>query len=283
MPSNISGQLVKAMFSGLHRRSAATALPEPGTLSMALEELIDQTTESTQLISPSILSLFASAGVEMWHRAVHSFLVSASLTKASPLWSSVSGYYSSHYAIRGLAHLLGYFQLQKIKKTVKVEISGNQFICHIDKKQRRDAEHKFYWMIVKEDHHFSNDPLYTKNDKGKPISDCEHRNKANYADHINKFPRFHVLDAIYLKQRIETISNIVLSDSPIPRVDQYPDVDYVQLIAYHRMVGLREFVDEILGGGNRFWSVHRNPAWSRDFLDFQIKHPMYTNAYMESL
>ena len=46
------------------------------------------------------LTYFAMAAVKMWLRAVHSFLISVSLTKASPIWSSVAGYYSSHYSIR---------------------------------------------------------------------------------------------------------------------------------------------------------------------------------------
>jgi hypothetical protein len=101
---------------------AAATFPPPRTLSVSLEGKLpkDPTTEVT--INPKIASHFASAAVDIWLRSVHSFLISASLTEISPIWSSVSGYYSSHYAVRGLAHLLGYFQLFRRKRLAKLSL-----------------------------------------------------------------------------------------------------------------------------------------------------------------
>jgi hypothetical protein len=274
---------IQVMFSGLQRRSAARAIPPPGTLSTKLVSVVAKAAGGTCTVDATTLALFATASVEMWHRSVHSFLVSASLTKASPLWASVSGYYSSHYSIRAFAHLLGFFQLQSKKRILQVELKGNQYICNIIQKQGGDREHKFYWKIVKSHARFAADPFFTKNEEGQPRSDCGHRNKANYADHIDQFPTFQVLDEAYLKARVEKIAGVELSDAPIPKTESYPDTENAQLIAYHRMVKFRKFVDEALGGSNRFWKAQRKPGWCPSFLDFQIVEPKYASVYKEQL
>jgi hypothetical protein len=283
MPTDSTNQQIEVMFNGLQRGSAAHAIPAPGTLSAKLARLVDTASGETSRIDAATLALFATASVEMWHRSIHSFLVSASLTKASPLWASVSGYYSSHYSIRAFAHLLGYFQLQSKKRILYVEVKGSQYICHIIKKDGGDREHKFYWKTVKNHTRFAADPLFTKNEEGQPRSDCGHRTRANYIDHINQFPKFQALDEAYLKQRVDKIAGIELLDAPIPRTESYPDTDNVQLIAYHRMVIYREFVDEALDKSNRFWKVHRKPSWCPPFLDFQVVQPQYTRVYGEQL
>lgn len=70
-----------------------------------------------------------------------------------------------------------------------------------------------------------------------------------------------------------------MSDAPIPNADSYPDIESVQLIAYHRLVRFRMFLDEILGSSNRFWSVHRKPSWALDYLNFQVIQPQYASIY----
>jgi hypothetical protein len=270
MPTDTINQQIEAMFHGLQRRNACDTMPAPGTLSEILKRVVKKTVGEIATIDAETLTLFATASVEMWHRSVHSFLVSISLTKASPLWASVSGYYSSHYSIRALAHLLGYFQLRSQKRILKVEVKGNRPICRIFQKDGRDHEHKFYWKKVKEYSQFVNDPFFTNNDEGQPRSDCGHRNKANYLDHINRFEAFRVLDTAYLKARVEKIANFQLSDAPIPNKDSYPDTENVQLIAYHRMVQFRKFVDEVLIDSNHYWNTHRNPEWCTKLLNFWI-------------
>ncbi len=134
MPSDALSKQIEVMFGCLQRRGATKGIPVSGTLSNKLASIAGSPLSTTANIDAETLSFFATASVEMWHRSVHSFLISASLTKASPLWASVSGYYSSHYSIRALAHLLGYFQLHNKKCIVQVDITGTRFICNIIKK-----------------------------------------------------------------------------------------------------------------------------------------------------
>lgn len=272
---------IDLMFRGLNNIAASKRYPIPGSLSMQLNDLVDTTNKDDHSITvqQNTVNLFATAAVEMWHRSVHSFLVSASLTKSSPVWSSVSGYYSSHYSIRGFAHLLGYFQLFNKRRVIQLEIRGGNYYCHISKKDGGDREHKLCWKLVKKYSLFANDPFFTINDDKLIQSDGAHRNKANYQDHIGRFPKFQPLDEIYLKSRISLISSIELSDAPIPNIEFYPDLENVQLIGYHRLVRFRMFLDEILGGSNRFWSNNRSPEWCPKYLNFQVTQPQYSNIY----
>ena len=57
---------------------------------------------------------------------------------------------------------------------------------------------------------------------------------------------------------------------PLPRFSKFPDLEYVQVIAYHRIVRFRQLLDEVLGGKNRFWNVHRSPSFSVGYVDFQL-------------
>lgn len=271
---------IQLMFNALKSVSASTSFPGPGALSSELNSIVDTTKgDYIEEVNQETIKKFATAGVEMWHRAVHSFLISSSLTKSSPIWSSVAGYYSSHYSIRAFAHLLGHFQLYKIKRIVQLEISGSKYYCHISTKKASGREHKVCWKLVKANPFFASDPFFTINDDNLSRSDGAHRNKANYQDHIGRFPIFQPLDEEYLKKRIYHISSIQLSDAPIPNIDSFPDIENVQLIAYHRMVRFRIFLDEILGGSNRFWSVNRRPKWCPAYFDFQIVQPQYSSIY----
>jgi hypothetical protein len=286
MPVDAADKQIVAMFSGLQRHSAAHSIPPPGSLSIALNELVDQTKSSTCTIAQATFGLFATAAVEMWQRSVHSFLISASLTKASPIWSSVSGYYSSHYSIRGFAHLLGFFNLKRKKRIISVELQGNQRICSITSKGAGDREHRFYWKVVKDSPRFFDNPFFTRNEEGSTESDrsdVAHRSKANYADHLDRFPAFEVLDEAYLKHRVKMIASMALSDAPIPRAEAYPDTDNVQLMAYHRLIQLRKFIDGALGESNRYWNAHRNPRWCTNFTDFQIVEPECMMAFRDHL
>jgi hypothetical protein len=127
-----------------------------------------------------------------------------------------------------------------------------------------------YWQIVKQDQHFAADPFFTEYNPAVDESDVAHRDRGNYADHLPQFPSFRPLDAVALKARVDRISEIEFTSPPIPRVSRYPDVESVQIIAYHRLIRFRDLVDVIIGDDNRFWNVHRNPTWARDFMDFQL-------------
>jgi hypothetical protein len=78
------------------------------------------------------------------------------------------------------------------------------------------------------------------------------------------------LDEQTLRDRIEYISKIVFDAPPLPRFSKFPDIEYVQLIAYHRIIKFRKLLDEALGGRNRFWNVYRNPSFAIGFMDFQL-------------
>lgn len=262
-------QLLEA-FRPLNTVAASKAFPSPTSLSTMLGKLIPKGKAASVNIDTKNASYFATAAVEIWLRSVHSFLVSSSLTEASPIWASVSGYYSSHYSVRGLAHLLGYFQIFRKKQIVQLILRKHGHICVFSTKGAGDAEHKLYWRLVKQNQVFEGDPLFTENSTELDASDVGHRNRANYADHLFNFPVFHALDKKLLKERIEYISKIVFDVPPVPRLSEFPDIDSVQLIAYHRIVRFRRLLDEVLGGKNRFWNVHRTPSFATEFINFQL-------------
>lgn len=273
-------QRVAILFEMLRQRASRGGFPEHGSFANRLNDQVVRASGAgldSFKIKPEVTSLFATAAVEMWLRSVHSFLISASLTQASPIWATVSGYYASHYCVRGLAHLLGSFHLFQKKRIILLEITGGNHICHIEKTNER--EHRFYWKAVKECERFVDDPFFTLNNDGDEKSDSAHRNVANYYDHIDKFPNFQFLDFLSLKRRIQRISNIELSSIPIPNKNEFPDVEAVQLVAYHRIVRFRTFVDGIVSQRNRFWRVHRNPSWCSDLLDFQVTAPLFVEVY----
>lgn len=263
---------VRALFEPLNREAAANAFPPPASLSHTLNAALPSasTGVSSRDTSRDVAKMFATASVNMWMRATHSFLISASLTDVSAIWASVTGYYSSHYAVRALAHVLGFFQLFGRRRIVQLQFQGGRCLCTFDPKKATDREHRLYWRIVKKDRHFAADPFFTDNDAIVDESDVGHRDRANYADHLPHFPVFHPLDAAALRARIERISDIEFSSPPIPRISKYPDVESVQIVAYHRLVRFRDLLDAIMGDENRFWNVHCNPTWARDFMDFQL-------------
>ena len=268
------------MFAGLNRQSAATALPEPGALSSLLSMSVDGSPPiNIAPAGPEVLTHFATAAVEMWLRSVHSFLISASLTDASPIWSSVAGYYSSHYSIRAFAHLFGAFQLHKKKRIVYLRREAGHLVMSIESKHRGDGEHKFYWKYVSEHPQLAGDPFFYAFRDDISTSDGGHRSKANYVDHIDRFPVFLPLNAEFLERRIERISTVVFSDIPVPRADQFPDTTNVQFVAYHRIVKFRRLLDEILGSGNRFWKVQRNPSWRPAAMNFSVVDPVFAALY----
>jgi hypothetical protein len=163
-----------------------------------------------------------------------------------------------------------YFQLFRMKRIVQLNLQEGRYICSFDTKNAGDAEHKLYWKLLKNHAMFKSDEYFTQNSPDSETSDVRHRNHANYADHLCVYPTFRPLETEAMKARIEYISKIVFDAPPLPRFSKFPDVEYVQLIAYHRIVAFRALLDEVLGGKNRFWNVHRNPAFASDFMDFQL-------------
>src|SRR4051794_23110473 len=97
-----------------NRLAHSSSFPVSGSLSEKLNKMVGRAPGADRLpVRTELISDFASAAVEIWQRGIHSFLTSAALTETSPLWASVGGYSASHYSVRGLAHLLGAFQLHQ--------------------------------------------------------------------------------------------------------------------------------------------------------------------------
>jgi hypothetical protein len=258
---------IRRSFAPLNNEAAVNSFPPAASLSQNLTKIVGtrKTGAVPSNLTPAIAKMFTTASVNMWMRAVHSFLISTSLTNVSPIWASVAGYYSSHYSVRAIAHLLGFFQLFAKRRIVQLEIQAGHFVCKFNSKKADDREHKFYWKVVKLNPLFAADQFFTQNE-----ADSAHRDWANYIDHLPQFPMFHPLDEASLKNRINKISEIEFSAPPIPDKNKYPDVENVQIVAYHRLVRFRNLVDATVGDTNRFWRVHRNPSWARDVMDFQL-------------
>lgn len=265
-------QHVATSFAPLNKQAFANSFPRVASLSEELTRLIPRanvTLPAPVKVSPKIAALFTTAAVEMWQRSVHSFLISASLTRVSPIWAAVCGYYSSHYAVRASAHLLGHFQLYRKRLLVKLSVGAGGPLCTFSNK-KDDREHRFYWKVVKEHSYFAGDDFFTANDSGQGESDVGHRDRVSYVDHLMHYPKFKPLSAVELSERIDTITKIEMDTAPIPQIGKCPDVESTQLIAYYRLVAFRKLVDEILGGKNRFWQVQRDPPWAKTFLNFQL-------------
>jgi len=281
MTSDLSTQIA-VMFSALNTRSAADAYPKAKALTKLLTSRCEPFTAGTVAAKPPDLAVFATAAVEMWLRSVHSFLISASLTEASPIWASVAGYYSSHYAIRAFSHLFGLFHLHSSKRLIQLRREGKGWVYEIIRKNAGDREHKLYWKYLAEHRELKDDPFFYPNREDIPESDGSHRNHANYADHISRYPNFKPLSEEYLAQRIRKIAEIEFSAVPVPNADKFPDLATVHLLAYHRVVKFRQLLDEVVGTDNRFWSIQRNPAWKPKDLTFEVVEPVFTALYSRS-
>lgn len=255
-------------------RSIAGTIPPPGSLKKVLVPLIPHGGTGSVPLRPNVARLFASASVEMWLRAVHSFMISTSLTNSSKLWASVNGYYASHYAVRAFAHLLGYFHIRQRGTFAQLHLGASGSSCEFaESKGPNRKEHSCYWRRVKEHYSFVADGLFTENPEDRDESDLAHRTFANYIDHLNNFQNFTPLSSTELRQRIDFISKLELTAYPIPNRTKYPDVDAVQIVAYHRILQYRELLNDILNDSNRFWNVHRDPSWCQGLLAFQRVRP----------
>lgn len=264
---------IQFSFEPLKTQAAAKSFPPRDILSTSIEQWIKKNKGDTVNLTPNDVKLFATAAVDMWLRAVHSFLISASLTKASPIWSSVSGYYASHYCVRAFAHLLGHFQSFRIGKVAQLEFHGTRVECSFRPKDGKDREHLFYWKLVKRDPSFSADPLFRSNveESDSGISEVKHRDWANYCDHLSSYlPTFIPLNEQILKDRIAFIAGMHFDAPPFPQKSKFPDVETIQILAYHRIVRFRNVVNEVLGDSNRFWKVHRTPVWTAELTSFQL-------------
>jgi len=261
-------QTLDLSFQSLNRRRRARLeFPPKGALSAALTAVCDGNPAVTILPHQQIY-LFSTAGVEMWHRAIHSFLWSVALTKGSPLWSSVTGYYASHFVMRAFANIFGIAKLFQAKRCIQVFIDHGQFACSTI--ASKDGEHAFYWKAVKGYPDFLGNPLFRLNSERDHKSESSHRTFANYVDHISSFLPLQFPDVEVVADKVERISRIRLHSVAPPSRDDYPDLENVQILAYQRIVTFRDFLDERLTN-NDFWDAHRNPNWCENVMMYKIE------------
>lgn len=245
-------------------------MPQLGSLSHELDRLCGSKPKKIKEvgITPAVAQMFTTSAVDAWWRAIHSYMISNSLTNVSTIWASVTAYYSSHYSMRAFAHLLGAFLLFQRKLVVQMKPERGGYMCEFKPNADR-REHVFYWKVVKSHPQFASDPWFTKNDHNT-VSDAAHRNRANYADHVFAHETFVPLEAKAMQRRIRRISQILCTTPPEPSRQVYPDVEAVQILAYHRLIRFRRLLDQVLGSSNRCWTVWRNPPWCQQYVNFQL-------------
>lgn len=269
----IADQVAELSFKCLDSPKAKLSFPEHGKLSDHLNGLLSQQPADNPAFTHIHMPLLASAGIEMWHRAIHSFLWSVALTDNSPIWASVSGYYSSHYVMRAFAHSMGIFKLFRQGTGIQIVSENKGWVC-----LRLDAgrEHAFYWKVAKEHPLLAKNPLFRENHEkeDKPVdkSDAIHRNFANYADHIANFKTIKMCSLDEVIKRVQQISRVHRygnPEAPAPQRKKFPDILTVQILAFQRIVTFREIFDKKYPK-NRFWKTHRNPLWCEKIMSFDI-------------
>ncbi len=257
-------------FAKLDRSNASMAFPKRGSLSDQFSQLFKGANAVSPTLPHRYTPMLASAGVEMWQRAIHSFLWSVALTDSSPLWSSVCGYYSSHFVMRAFAHSMGVFKSFKEKKVFQILVGNGQYVCSpLQWNSNQQGEHAFYWKAVKGHPRFLPNDLFRQNSERDPQSDSAHRTFANYTDHVDSFVSINIPSTREVVECVERISRIRLYSVTAPSRDDYPDLQNVQILAFQRIIAFHEFLDERVPK-NRFWRAHRRPHWCRDVMRYQV-------------
>lgn len=261
------GQIVD-LFRALDR-GRPDRVPPPRALASALQRA--SSGAQRRVIPARELTYFITASVEMWHRALHSFLVAAGLCRGSELWASVAGYYASHYSMRALAHLFGFCALYQRRVFLEVSFVRGRCQCipvtGLANGLRR--EHRFYWAVVKRQQRFQGDDLFSDNDDNRDDSDASHRGFASYVDHLDRFAPYQSCDRAELQSRVRDIVRTALDGAiAIPDRSKYPDVATVLSIGYLRIRRYRMLLDDLVGVRGRFWRYHRDPQWCQGLLAF---------------
>ena len=277
--------LIHAIFARLQNEKPER-LPSAGVLADQLRANIKSKGNQFSL-KPTEACLFGSAAVEMWLRGVHSFLISNSLLKASPVWASTTGYYSSHYVMRALSHLLGHFLLGRDCRTVQMQLDNGKYVCDVAAPKSNLTEHQYYWQLPKQEIGSAIDTLFSDNrrikDERKEVSDGFHRIYANYFDHVYNFPDFEPLDDKYLRARIDRLSQLATDALKVPDHKKFPDLDTVHIIAYARLVLFRRCLDTVVGTEHKYWRYFRNPHWFTKYMHFQIPDGAITAMLSDAL
>lgn len=273
MNGDLDLELIQRMFAPWRAAPPGTSFPARAALSTELARLFPlrkgENSRSTY-VDIGVAKYFATASMDIWQRAVHSLLVSVLLSDQSPIWASVTGYYSSHYTFRGLAHLLGCYRLFQKKCSIRLSIEHGKYVCTYTRGGGR--EHDWYRNVVLQSSRFKRDPFFSTRDLQDSLDDVEHRDRCNYWDHLPVFASLRNVNQEYVKNKVRSLSKMEVNTPPDLDPSRFPDPDAVQVVAYQRLSRFRKFLDEELSG-NRLWSVYRTPAWAIDFIDYQVVEP----------
>jgi len=242
-----SAELMRRMFAPWRNTPAGNAFPARAALATALNAsypLTGTVKRADIFVDIGVAKLFATAAVEIWHRAIHSLLISAQISNESPIWASIAGYYSSHYTLRGLAHVLGSFQSFQRKCSIQLSIDNGRYVCTYVKGYGR--EHEWYRSVLDQSDVFKSEPFFIKPLVPVGIGDIAHRDRANYWDHLPIYPLLADVRRDDVRNKLRSISKIELQEPPELAPERVPDGDAVQLIAYQRVARFRRFMDETL-------------------------------------
>ncbi len=268
---SISDNIRKLSFGKFSaRRSLGLGFPPHGSLSRIIRDLMNGTIKTSD---HSDAHMLATASVEMWHRAIHSFLLSVAVTDRSRLWASVAGYYSSHYVMRAFAYSMGLFKSFIEGAAIQVVILDENLSClKLEGEKYKKGEHSFYWMVVKEHPAIRPNALFRINPPKSEKSESFHRTTANYTDHVNDFTRLVFPDGASMRESVQRISRMRrnLDTNSSIELNGYPDVINVQILAFQRIIAYRDYFDQKVSD-NRFWKAHRTPQWARDTMLYQVE------------
>jgi hypothetical protein len=158
-------QLLKLLFQPLTNRPRAGTMPAEFALSSSLTKLVQRAGGTAINLNRQDATNFATASIEIWHRAVHSLLISIALKKDSPVWAAITGYYASHYTFRAAAHLLGFFSLHAAKCTIEINGPTGPYFGAVVKKRKR--EHDWYRDKVSNSNLFGSDAFFSAPPKSR--------------------------------------------------------------------------------------------------------------------
>lgn len=243
-------------------RLSAGFLPSRCSVSTVLRKRIDS--KSLSLL-PNELPMFISGSIEMWQRALHSFLVSVALTDSSHIWASTTAYYASHYVMRSVCHLFGVFALAQRHELLELKPAKGRFQIGVLLKGFR--EHQSYWttaaMLITD-----RPDLFHENDEEA------HRSFGNYQDHIDQLRNVTPWNERTMQDRIAALARMP-ADPILPKdgeiEDVYPNIVGAQALAMHRICFMRERLDVILGSKNKFWNANRAPGWCANIMKYQME------------
>lgn len=266
----------RAITTLLHHSPQKGGEPRPASLSDLLNSAHASRRGEVAEFKLREASLFATAAIEMYERAIHSLLVSLYVQDTSPLWASVAGYYSSHYVARALCHLHGRYLLYRKGLTADVKSVSKKVAVRFQTTKYR-KEHDFYWRAASE---------VDSTGWWKPNINEEqhHRHFANYQDHIGCFTEIRPFEPKSFDGQLVSVESAVTERlagrvnelvNTTPRAQiRYADFVTVQCLARRRIAAFRDHLDGLVGVSTNYWASHRAPEWCSRVMSYDHKEPL---------